>query len=294
MKTIVISDTALLAHTYEETVEGILYLRQLQNLGYKIILLSNWPEYCMRIIGGRCNGNEEVSYEYLGTKIQAGSKIDIKLFNDTNLDKTFTIRPNYNIFGNGIKVSNQFDDKVYEGNYMSEEMVQQLIDSLRNLGYVSLEEQENLAKVECEGRYLSSDENVYKFFNSTIESATPYARTYGMQCNSRGSLEDIKTILAIEAQMPSIVGYELNGKPCFFQKDVNKKAAFEHLTAQEHIDINRTYFVLSEATDSDIANKYSNTSYIVSRDVLVTGHVEKAPSLAKALYKIDRRNLHRF
>jgi len=55
MKNIILSDMALLGRDVDDTRDGIKRLNNLQHKGVRIVILSNRPEYCMRMIGGRVN-----------------------------------------------------------------------------------------------------------------------------------------------------------------------------------------------------------------------------------------------
>lgn len=67
MNAIILSDTAILGSSYKSTKEGICCLKLLQSKGYKLVVLSNRPELCMRKIGAFVSNVGEISYRYLSS-----------------------------------------------------------------------------------------------------------------------------------------------------------------------------------------------------------------------------------
>ena len=285
-KTIVISDTALLGVNYRDTVEGIHYLNDLQKNGYKLVILSNRPEYCMRKIGGFTPQRESVDYRYLGPEKEKGKGIEVTLFNDFTTLGTIKLKADFTIFGNGIKVFNQQEETIYEGSYIDSSTLDHMIQNFRDYGYISYGEQISLQKDALGDQCFKQGERVYKFFTPEIGTESKSDRVYGMQCSGISSYYDDLIIKKIEKENPTIKGYSLNLKPCFYQRTVNKLTAFESLLGgNSNIDLDHTSFILNEPTDDVILEKYSDLSYCL-------GYFLEEPNeennLVKILDKINR------
>lgn len=284
MKTIVMSDTVLLGADYEDTKKGINYLKKLQHDGYMLIILSNRPEFCMRKIGAYIPTNKGVYYRYLGACQEKGNGIDIIFHDDNQVYESINIHADYTIFGNGIKIFNRNDETVYQAPYLEQELLQNMIRNFREYGYISYGEKISLEKDLLQDRCFSGREDVYKFFTPEIGTSTICNNIYGMQCSSRSSLEDDLILERIELENPSIIGYLLNGKPCFYQRNVNKLVALEYLcNSMESVSLKDIHFILNEPTDQVILKKYPEQSIYL--DDILEGH----HSLVKTLDRISSR-----
>lgn len=282
MDKIIISDTAFIGPNYDETIEGITYLKLLQNEGCKIIILSNRPELCMRKIGISVSKNGETSYHYLGACEKKGNGVDLIIHDDEKTLNKYKVHADFSIFGNGICAFDKNDALIYQGTFLSPEELEKMIKIFRDNGFVSYEEYESLSKDSYGDRCFQGNENVYKFFEPKIGSSRPSNRIYGMQCSSRGVEFDKRIINEVESNIPEIVGYILNGKPCFYQRDVNKLTALNHISQTYNISINDSLIILSEKTDKIILDKYPNNSECVGD--ISTGTSKN--SLAKTLKRI--------
>lgn len=283
MKTIVMSDTVLLGADYEDTKKGINYLKKLQHDGYMLIILSNRPEFCMRKIGAYIPTNKGVYYRYLGACQEKGNGIDIIFHDDNQVYESINIHADYTIFGNGIKIFNRNDETVYQAPYLEQELLQNMIRNFREYGYISYGEKISLEKDLLQDRCFSGGEDVYKFFTPEIGTSTVCDNIYGMQCSSRTSLENDLIMEYVELENPSIVGYLLNGKPCFYQRKVNKLEAFEYLlNCTEDIKLEDVYFLLNEPTDDVILEKYPKQSIYL--DDTLNGHHSLVKTLKTVSY----------
>lgn len=282
MKTIVMSDTVLLGTDYEDTKKGINYLKELQHDGYMLVMLSNRPEFCMRKIGAYIPTNKGVYYRYLGACQEKKNGIDIIFHDDNQVYESINVHADYTIFGNGVKIFNSKDETIYQAPYIEKQVLQNMIHNFREYGYISYGEKISLEKDLLQDRCFSGGEDVYKFFTPEIGTSDISNCVYGMQCSSRSSLEDDLILEYIELKNPSIVGYLLNGKPCFYQRKVNKLEAFEHLlNDSEDIKLKDVCFLLNEPTDDIILEKYPEQSIYL--DDILNGH----HSLIKTLKAIS-------
>lgn len=282
MRTIVMSDTVLLGTDYEDTRKGIDYLKKLQHDGYMLVMLSNRPEFCMRKIGAYIPTNKGVYYRYLGACEEKGNGIDIIFHDDNQVYESINVHADYTIFGNGVKIFNRNDETIYQAPYIEKQVLQNMIHNFREYGYISYGEKISLEKDCLQDRCFSGREDVYKFFTPEIGTSDISNCVYGMQCSSRSSLENDLILEYIELENPSIVGYLLNGKPCFYQRKVNKLEAFEYLLNDSgDIKLKDVCFLLSEPTDDIILEKYSEQSIYL--DDILNGH----HSLVKTLKAVS-------
>lgn len=265
MNTIILSDTAILGLDYQSTKEGINYLKLLQNKGYKLVVLSNRPELCMRKIGAFVSHNEEISYRYLGSCDIKENGIDIIFHDDKHIIEEINIRYDYTIFGNGICTFDNQDKLIYQGQFITREILNEMIKTFRKNGYRAYGEFQMLQKDNFGDRCFSEREDVYKFFTPTIGTTELTDNIYGMQCSSRSNNEDNYIIEQIENATPIIKGYILNGKPCFYQKAVNKLTALHYLANNYNINIDEAIILLSEVTDNVINSKYKADN-LISKD----------------------------
>lgn len=256
MDTIILSDTAILGSDYQSTKEGICCLKVLQSKGYKLIVLSNRPELCMRKIGVFVSDDGKISYRYLGSCDIKGNGVDIIFHDDKHIIEEINMKYDYTIFGNGICTFNKQDELIYQGKFITRETLNEMVKIFRESGYRSYGELQNLSKDKHGDRCFSGREDVYKFFTPTIGTTKITNDIYGMQCSSRSVIEDNSIIDKIENEIPSIVGYLLNSKPCFYQKSVNKLATLHYLANNYDINIAESIILLSEVTDDVINSKY--------------------------------------
>lgn len=291
-KTIAISDTALLGANYQDSIEGIQMLNSLQKDGYKIVILSNRPEYCMRKIGGFTPKKENVYYRYLGPSQEKGKGIHITyfdeaIFSEESILKEMHLKADFTIFGNGIKVFDKNDETIYEGSYIDSATLERMVKNFRDCGYISYGEQISLQKDSLGDQCFKQGDRVYKFFTPEIGTETANDRVYGMQCSGICSYYDDLIIEYIEKENPTIRGYSLNLKPCFYQRNVNKQSAFQSLLEQNHgIDIDHTSFILNEPTDDVLLLEYGDLSYCLGSDL--EEPKEDEDTLVKILNKISR------
>ncbi|MDE6292532.1 MAG: hypothetical protein K2L98_02495, partial [Bacilli bacterium] len=131
-------------------------------------------------------------------------------------------------------------------------------------------------------RCFSNGENVYKFFNPENGVAKPNNRVYGMQCGGRGSEEDNKIMNNICYRVKEIRAYRLNGKPCFYHKDVNKYVALTKLLDHEDINVDDCYMILSELTDDVLLRGFPKQSETVRGEMCP----QSTKTLAKVLDEI--------
>lgn len=285
MDKIILSDTALIGLDYQDTKDGISYLKQLQNEGRKIIVLSNRPELCMRKIGAYINSDLSASYRYLGACDKKGNGIDLIIHNNTGLHEEFNIKPDFSIFGNGICAFDKNDDLIYQGPFLTPEQLDMMIKIFREHGYCPYKEYTSLVQDSFGDRCFQGQENVYKFFTPEIGNDSPNDRTYGMQCSSRGLERDKVIIQEVESEIPEMVGYILNGKPCFYQKRVNKLVALNSVLNKYAINISEFLIILSEKTDKLILEQYPNLSECIGDLSSFASNENKSNSLAKILRK---------
>lgn len=285
MNQIILSDTAVLGINYQDTKDGINYLKQLQKEGIKIIFLSNRPELCMRKIGIYVNKDLSVSYRYLGACDKKGNGVDFIIYNDTELYEKYNIKPDFSIFGNGISTFDKNDNLVYQASFLNCEQLETMIEIFRKNGYKSYKEYSSLAKDSFGDRCFQPQEKVYKFFTPEIGSDSPNNRIYGMQCSSNGKKSDERVIKDIESAMSEIKGYILNGKPCFYQKKVNKLEAVNFVLNHYNMNILKSLFILSEKTDQLILQQYPNLTQCTGELASLVSKEDEHKSLAKILRK---------
>ncbi len=262
MNTIILSDTAILGLDYKTTKEGIFYLKLLQDKGYKLVILSNRPELCMRKIGAFVSHNGEISYRYLGSCDIKGNGIDIVFFDDKNIIEEINIKYDYTIFGNGICAFDKQDKLIYQGQFITREILNEMVKIFRENGYRSYDELQMLQEDSYDNRYFSGRDDAYKFFTPLIGSTKITDNIYGMQCSYRSEVENKYIIEKIESTTPNIIGYILNDKPCFYQRKINKLTALNYLANNYGININEAIILLSEITDDIINDKYKADNLI--------------------------------
>lgn len=262
MKTIILSDMALLGLDYQSTKDGILYLKLLQSKGYKLVTLSNRPELCMRKIGAHISLDGKISYQYLGSSQTKGNGLDIIFLDDQHIIEEINLKYDYTIFGNGICAFNNQDELIYQGEFISRDVLEEMIATFRKHGYKSYGEFAQLQKDSFGDRCFKGREDVYKFFTPAIGTTEISDDIYGMQCSSRSIVEDAYIIKCIHDATPNIVGYLLNGKPCFYQDKVNKLVALNYLANNYGINIEGSIILLKEITDNVINSEYKADNLI--------------------------------
>lgn len=280
MRKLVISDMALLGSSVDDTQEGIKLLKDLQNKGVDIIVLSNRPEYCMRKIGIKIGDDGSVSYEYIGPCDIKGNGIDVMMYNES-VDKHIyreNIHPDYTIYGNGICIFDKYDQLLYQGHFINQDTLEAMISLFEENGYVSYDKL-LLARDQFGDRCFGKGDNVYKFFAPENGVSRPSNNIYGMQCSGRDEEKDEQIIHTIEGKIDNIRGYRLNSKPCFYQRDVNKLTALDNLLTRKNIKIEDCMLILSELTDDVLIDSYSEQCEIVK------GEYERSTSntLAKVI-----------
>lgn len=286
MKTIILSDTAFIGTNYLDAKDGISYLKNLQEKGVKIITLSNRPELCMRKIGIHIGSDEKTSYRYLGACDRKGNGIDLVFHNDSGLKESTNLKSDFTVFGNGICSFDKDDNLIYQGKFINRDMLNAMVEEFRRHGYTSYGEYLSLQKDSLGDRCFAGREDVYKFFSPEIGTDKINDRVYGMQCSSRSEDEDRKIIGKIEGEIPEIVGYRLNNKPCFYQKGVNKLVALNYIMNEYNLSFDNSIIILSELTDNVISEEYSHLAHYVGSEHQNSNDKEQNNSLAKILQKV--------
>ncbi len=280
MNTIVLSDMSLLGNNVQDTEAGIKKLHQLQHYGLKTIILSNRPEYCMRIIGARVDEDGNVRYQYRDSCNIKGNGVDVVAFRPgEKILYSIKVQPDYTIFGNGICTFDNEDELIRLGEFIKKSDLDKMVDIFETSGYASLE---NRIKDRFGDRCFKPGEDIYKFFNPENGVSSPNNRVYGMQCSERDEAQDMAIISKMEENMPNIKGYRLNGKPCFYQRDVNKLVALNKLLDHEDINVDDCLMILSELTDDVLLREYPKQSEVVRGEMCP----ESTKTLAKVLNEI--------
>lgn len=282
MKNIILSDMALLGRDVDDTRDGIKRLNNLQHKGVRIVILSNRPEYCMRMIGGRVNKENEVSYEYLGNCDTRGEGIRIILFKP-GIETLYNIpvKADYTIFGNGICTFDNLDELISMREFIKKSDLAKMVDVFEHNGYASIEARRKPMD-HFGDRCISLGEDIYKFFVPETGVSTPSNRVYGMQCSGRSEFADADIIAKVEESVSGIKGYRLNGKPCFYQEKSNKLHALHQLFDHEDINIDDCLMILSELTDDVILSEYPQRCEIVKGEL----KRESPKTLAKVLKEV--------
>ncbi len=282
MKNIILSDMALLGKDVQDTREGIKQLNKLQHMGVKIVILSNRPEYCMRMIGGSVNKENEVNYQYLGNCDTRGEGIRVILFKP-GIETLYTIpvKANYTIFGNGICTLDDADELISMRDFIKKSDLESMIEVLENSGYASIEARRKVMD-HFGDRCINQGEDIYKFFVPENGVSNPSNRVYGMQCSGRNEMEDAAIISKMESSVSGIKGYRLNEKPCFYLAKSDKIHALHHLFEHEDINEDECLMVLSELTDDVILSEYPQRCEIVKGEL----KKDSLKTLAKVLKEV--------
>lgn len=260
MKTLVLSDMAILGSDVDDFRQGLKRLNELQHKGVKLVWLSNRPEYCMRIIGAKVLDDNRVVYEYLDSKKNRGEGINIVTYGHVDQLISQNIMPDYTIYGNGICTLDRDEELIRQDEFLKKSTVDKMIKVFEDNGYTSIE------GLKCDAfgdRCFKSGENVYKFFTPENGVAKPTNRVYGMQCGGRGYDLDEKIMKDLTYKVTGIRAYRLNNKPCFYNKDVNKLVALNKLLDHEDINVDDCYMILSELTDDVLLREFPKQSEVV-------------------------------
>lgn len=280
MKALVVSDLAILGSNAGDMQQGLKKLLELQHKGVKLIWLSNRPEYCMRRIGAKVLEDGSVVYEYLGPLETRGDGISITTYGHVPQLIGQNIKPDYTIYGNGICTLDRDEELIRQDEFLKQSAIEEMVRVFEDSGYHSME---NLRRDRFGDRCFGKGEDVYKFFNPENGVAVPNNRVYGMQCSGRGSEEDNKIMNNICYRVKEIRPYRLNGKPCFYHKDVNKYTALTKLFDHEDINVDESYMILSELTDDVLLREFPNQSEVVRGEMCP----QSTKTLAKVLNEIS-------
>lgn len=273
-KTYVISDTLLLGEDIKETINALKIIKYLSLSGNKIILLSNRPSMCMRPICGKIEENGKISYFYIPECTNNGEGVPIKLVKDNKTIVNETLEYDFTVFGNGISIFDKHDENIYTGKFIEMSLLNKMINVFEDRNY------------KAANYCFNPGDAVYKFFRPDNGAVEPSDNTYGMQCGSVSPVYDEDTIASIEKADERIIGYLLNGKPCFYNRETNKVEAFKRgLVEKGLVDIDDTIFFLGDITEEYIALEYGDLSYKIGDDnsKILLKSKKSSPSLYNAL-----------
>lgn len=279
MKTIVLSDMAILGSDVQDFKQGLKKLYELQRKGIKLIWLSNRPENCMRMIGAKVLDDESVTYEYLGASVNRGDGIAIVTYGNVEQMTSQNICPDYIIYGNGICTLDRDEELIRQDEFLKRATIDEMIEVFEDNGYHSME---RLKRDTLGDRCFGKGEDVYKFFNPENGVAKPNNRVYGMQCSGRGSEADSKIMNDICYRVKDIRSYRLNGKPCFYHKDVNKYTSLIKLLDHEDMKVDDCHMILSELTDDVLLREFPKLCETVRGEMCP----QSTKTLAKVLNEI--------
>ena len=267
-KHFIISDTVLLGRNFEESKRALLLINSIQNeYGHDVIIMSNRPMHCMRNIGGVVShGN--IQYYYPGHCSEKGNGVNISFRGfdpaDQRLEEIINIRYDYSIFGSGLAIVDEWDDIIYPKTmqFMDRELLLKLAATFESHNYKPVE------------RCFTKADFAYKFFEPMFGSPIPTDTTYGMQCSQSESLKyDQQMIKNIEAIDERIVGYILNGKPCFYLRDNDKwHTLYNGLVEKKSVNLDNAIFFLGCETENLMAENVSKSAY---------GFGDNSPSCSK-------------
>lgn len=280
MRTIVMSDTAIIGSDIADLEEGYKLLTELQHKGIKLIWLSNRPEYCMRLIGAKVLEDGKTEYEYLGPKVNKGEGINLISHGEGVELVSRTIIPDFTIFGNGICTLDKNEELIRQEEFFKKSTVDRMVKVFESYDYKSIA---NLKRDSLGDRCIQQGEDVYKFFTPENGVEKPTNRVYGMQCSSRGSENDFNLMNELCYKVKGIRAYRLNNKPCFYNENVNKLVALNKLLDHEDLNIDDCVLVLNELTDDVLARQYPNITEKVKGGL----YPEETKTLAKVLKEIS-------
>ena len=275
MKNIVISDTALIGKTYDETLDGLEYLKYLQEQKNRLILLSNKLESNAYKIGIYTFLRRSMESEKSPYFTEDNKGLEVTLFDDDRLLRLFNYKLDYTILGNGIKAFDGDNNLIYQGKFLEKEQLESMVKIFNRHTYLS----SDIESIE--------DKDTYKFMTLDGDTDKVTDNVFGMNCSNRSYIMNSIIVSEMQAENPFVVGYNMEDKPYFYQKEVNKLTAFkEILKSNPDIDINQTIFILNELTDKPILEEYADLSYSLNNRLVTEKEYNKADSLAKVLEKI--------
>ncbi len=273
MKTIVVSDTALLGLTYNNTIEGIKMIKDLQEQGNKIVVLSNDPEYRVHKIGAISPINYvSKKEETKATKEATGIRFVIHKGEDCI--RTLSLNPDYIVLGNGVRVINKENETIYQDKFISKDTLNELEICLHDLGFTKPVD-------------AKEEDSTYRFLTPNNEELSIHDNTYSVRCNNRGSILNGVALSEIEHNFPSLKGYIIDDMPHFYSKEINKlKALREVFKENPDISFEDTMFVLDNVTDDVLLSKYDAQIYCTNGMLTNSERVVKDTSLASVLKKV--------
>ena len=274
VKTYVISDTLLLDQDIRRTSEALKIIKELKTRGDNIVILSNRPSMCMKPLCGQVDELGTVSYVYKPECNIKGNGLDVRVLSNNEVIVNDNIEYDYNIFGNGIAIFNQNDDTIYQGKFIDQTILDKMVEVFESRGYKPA------------NYCFNKGDNVYKFFRPDNGAIEPSDNTYGMQCGAVSEEFDSQTIKAIQIATGSIIGYILNGKPCFYNTATNKMLSFRNgLITPNLIDIDNTCLFIGDITEDCLADMYGDLAYKVGETKILHKTMKKSNSLYDALNK---------
>lgn len=282
MKTVVLSDTAIIGSDIVDLEEGYKLLNILQHKGINVVWLSNCPLNYMHEIGVKVDKDGKTEYEFLGPKVfRKHDGLSIISHGDGVQLVSRTLRPTYTIFGNGIGTLDFEGELIRQEEFLKKSTVNGMIDVFKEHGYKSIRWlDKNLGLGD---RRLQNGDDAYKFFTPENGVAEPTNRVYGMQCSSRGSENDFNLMNELCYKVKGIRAYRLNNKPCFYNENVNKLVALNKLLDHEDLNIDDCVLILNELTDDVLARQYPNITEKVRGEL----YPEETKTLAKVLKEIS-------
>ncbi len=289
MKTLVVSDTALAGVSYNDTVRGLNSLIEFQEQGNNVIVLSNNPDYSICQVGGKNKLYRESFQEFANiTRNSAG--IDIILNDNGQYRDDVVIEPNYTIIGNGISILNKEDKVIYEDSFIDKKVLSDIEYMFHELGYTSLLENMDVESEEHDEFQQRKIVDKYKFLTPTRIEKAKNDQVYAVVCDSRISFMDGLTIDEIQKVSDNITGCIVDGRPFFYQNQINKLKAFKNLLLSDsNIDLDETIFVLDSITDNVLMSSYPEQSYCLSNSFPIHKYVQREESLYSVFQK-TRKN----
>lgn len=273
MKTIVISDTALLGITLDDTVKGIKLLKDHQELGSKIIVLSNNCEnnihnYIVSASRGIKATREEVSNIYTNT-----SGIKFMINHDLYNFQTLSLIPDYVILGNGEKIINDNNEVIYDDSFIEQELLLKVGNKLQEFSYSN--------------NPIRNNDSAYCFLTENGETNDINNDIYGIKCPSRGYVLDSLVISEVEKSTKKIKGYLEDNNLYFYKKEMNKlKCLREIFKLNPNMNINDVMLILDNATDDVLIREFPYQSYCLNSMLTHDKSIYKASSLYSVLTKV--------
>lgn len=294
MKTIVVSDTALAGISYEDTLRGIYTLNEMQEKGNKVIITTNDPDYSICQIGGTNTKSYRMSFQDYSNISRREPGIDVILYNNGNFAQDIIIKPDYTIVGNGIEILDNDDIIINSEKCIDTNTLQNMEDVFHQFGYSSLVENKPEAVQKDINAELTKEDidkakmvDRYKFFTSKGVIKEKNDDVYAVVCDSRISFLDGIIIGEIQNKNKGIKGCIVDGRPYFYQEEINKLKAFKSILKRDpNIDLEQTYFILDSITDGAIMGCYPENSYCLDDRIIVSKMVKTEHSLNNVLKKI--------